>query len=81
MKTRRISFHQSVFQLILIATCMMLLSEVAQAQHYIQNNLVSDIPGMAAQTDSNLVNPWGLARSSDVPREAAAWSGSHGGSA
>jgi uncharacterized protein (TIGR03118 family) len=67
MKTRRILFHQSVFQLILIATCMMLLSAVAQAQHYIQNNLVSDIPGMAAQRDSNLMNPWGLARSSATP--------------
>src|ERR1700678_3523190 len=27
---------------------------------YLQTNLVSDTPGMAAVTDSNLVNPWGL---------------------
>jgi len=26
---------------------------------YVQTNLVSDIPGMAAQTDPNLKNPWG----------------------
>ena len=29
----------------------------AQPQHYTQTNLVSDMPGMAAVTDPNLVNP------------------------
>ncbi len=29
--------------------------------HYIQTNLVSDIPGLAKITDSNLVNSWGIA--------------------
>jgi uncharacterized protein (TIGR03118 family) len=33
------------------------------AQHYTQKNLISDIPGMAAHTDSHLKNPWGLTRS------------------
>jgi uncharacterized protein (TIGR03118 family) len=37
------------------------------AQHYIQTNLVSDLPGMAAVRDPNLVNPWGLARSTGSP--------------
>ena len=37
------------------------------AQHYKQTNLVSDIPGVAAVTDTNLVNPWGLSRSSGSP--------------
>jgi uncharacterized protein (TIGR03118 family) len=27
---------------------------------FVQTNLVSDIPGMAATTDANLINPWGL---------------------
>lgn len=36
-------------------------------QHYTQTNLVADIPGVAAVTDSNLVNPWGLSRSSGGP--------------
>lgn len=31
------------------------------AAAYIQVNLVSDIPGLAAVTDANLVNPWGIA--------------------
>lgn len=36
---------------------------LASAQHYTQTNLVSDIPGLAKNTDPNLVNPWGIARS------------------
>src|SRR5262249_8888137 len=28
---------------------------------YDQDNLVSDIPGLALQTDAQLVNPWGIA--------------------
>lgn len=32
-----------------------------------QRNLVSDIPGMAARTDPNLVNPWGIATSASSP--------------
>ena len=43
------------------------LSTSAIAQHYQQTNLVSDVPGLAATTDPNLVNPWGLARSSGSP--------------
>ncbi|MGA3008455.1 MAG: TIGR03118 family protein, partial [Opitutaceae bacterium] len=34
---------------------------------YLQTNLVSDIPGAAAVTDPNLVNPWGLSRSATSP--------------
>jgi uncharacterized protein (TIGR03118 family) len=33
------------------------------AEVYLQSNLVSDLPGTAAHTDSHLVNPWGLASS------------------
>jgi hypothetical protein len=29
------------------------------ARSYVQTNLVSDIPGLAAHTDPNLKNPWG----------------------
>ena len=32
-----------------------------------QTNLVSNIPGMAAITDSDLVNPWGLSSSATSP--------------
>ncbi len=27
---------------------------------FVETNLVSNIPGLAANTDANLVNPWGL---------------------
>ncbi len=38
-----------------------------QVQHYKQTNLVSDLPGMAAITDPNLVNPWGMSRATGSP--------------
>lgn len=34
---------------------------------YVQTNLVSDIPGVAASTDPNLKNPWGIASSATSP--------------
>jgi uncharacterized protein (TIGR03118 family) len=34
---------------------------------YSQTNLVSDIPGFAAQTDPNLINPWGISESGSSP--------------
>ena len=37
------------------------LSAHAQTNSYKQTNLVSDTAGMAANTDSKLVNPWGIA--------------------
>lgn len=43
------------------------LSAIALGQHYDQKNLVSDVPNLAAKTDPNLVNPWGIARSASGP--------------
>jgi uncharacterized protein (TIGR03118 family) len=38
------------------------------AQHYIQTNLVSDLPGIAKNPpDMRLKNPWGLSRGTDSP--------------
>lgn len=34
---------------------------------YVQTNLVSDMPGLAAVTDPNLKNPWGIASSATSP--------------
>ena len=52
-----------------IAAALLALSvpTLTFAQHYIQTNLVSDQPGVAPVTDPNLVNPWGLARSTTSP--------------
>jgi hypothetical protein len=43
-----------------VAACLV-ISGAAFGQHYSQTNLVSDIPGLAAFTDKNLVNAWGIA--------------------
>lgn len=44
------------------------LAICARAQNsYSVRNLVSDLPGVAEQTDANLKNPWGLAASSTSP--------------
>jgi uncharacterized protein (TIGR03118 family) len=37
------------------------------ASTYVQHNLVSDLPGLADVTDTNLVNPWGIATSASSP--------------
>jgi uncharacterized protein (TIGR03118 family) len=49
---------------------LLLLCASAQASaqpHYKQTNLVSDVPGLAAATDPDLVNAWGLASSPTSP--------------
>jgi len=43
------------------------LASPALAQHYTQVNLVANTSGVAPVTDPNLVNPWGLSRSSGSP--------------
>ena len=45
----------------------LVFTSLASAQKYTQTNLVSDIPGLAAITDPNLVNAWGIAFSSGSP--------------
>jgi uncharacterized protein (TIGR03118 family) len=39
----------------------------SQAQFYQQTNLVSDVPGMASNTDPNLKNPWGISFGPTTP--------------
>ena len=43
------------------------LNSIASAQKYSQTNLVSDVPGIAATTDPNLVNAWGIDFSATSP--------------
>jgi uncharacterized protein (TIGR03118 family) len=49
------------------ALLALIMQAVCFAQHYKQTNLVSDTSGVAAVTDPQLVNPWGLSRSSSSP--------------
>jgi uncharacterized protein (TIGR03118 family) len=49
------------------ALLAMIMQAVCFAQHYKQTNLVSDTSGVAPVTDPQLINPWGLSRSSGSP--------------
>lgn len=44
-----------------------LAGAVAFGQHYTQTNLVSNESGVAAVTDTDLINPWGMSRGSGTP--------------
>jgi len=57
---------RSAFMLVLLAGFVLSSGNLVYAQHYVQTNLVSDQPG-ATTMDPNLVNPWGLSRSSTSP--------------
>jgi uncharacterized protein (TIGR03118 family) len=53
---------------VVAGTVLVLITQgVCFAQHYTQTNLVSNVPGVAAMTDPQLVNPWGLSRGSGSP--------------
>lgn len=49
------------------ATSLVARVTVAAIGAYAQHSLVSDIPGLADQTDANLVNAWGIATSPTGP--------------
>ena len=54
-------------RVLVLAAGIALAAATASAQRYIQHNLVSDVPGLAAFTDPNLVNAWGIASSASGP--------------
>jgi uncharacterized protein (TIGR03118 family) len=60
-----VSSQLSRFSVCTIA--LLVMTGSANAQKYIQKNLVSDIPHLAATTDPNLVNAWGIAFSATSP--------------
>ena len=58
----------SGFALVLIVALLASIPNQGQAQNaFAQHNLVSDIPGLAAVTDTNLVNPWGISFNASSP--------------
>jgi uncharacterized protein (TIGR03118 family) len=66
MKTKQ----QILLRPVLIVAAVVLVAASAQrvlADGFTQTNLVSDIPGLAATTDPNLVNPWGVSFSPGSP--------------
>jgi uncharacterized protein (TIGR03118 family) len=46
---------------------LMLIPVAAMGQHYIQTNLVSDVSGVAAHTDADLKNAWGVSHTATSP--------------
>ncbi len=68
LKTSINSLSRGALSLILISIAANSYAQSASpSQHYKQTNLISDTAGVAPVTDPNLVNPWGLARSSTSP--------------
>jgi uncharacterized protein (TIGR03118 family) len=49
------------------ASMALSVGSFAYAQHYSQVNLVANTSGVAPVTDSHLVNPWGISRTSGSP--------------
>ncbi len=49
---------------LLVITTLALSATFSRADTYSSTNFQSDIPGLAAHVDPNLVNPWGMAASS-----------------
>jgi len=50
--------------LLLIASHAAMAAPPPSSNSYVQTNLVSDLAGVAATTDPNLINPWGISASS-----------------
>jgi uncharacterized protein (TIGR03118 family) len=62
------SVSMKTFLRLTFSTGMVLATgAVSFGQHYTQNNLVSSTPGVAHVTDPQLVNPWGISRTSGSP--------------
>jgi uncharacterized protein (TIGR03118 family) len=55
---------------LVIAGCLALIAGApgsVRADFFVQTNLVSNVPGLAAFTDANLRNPWGISSSPTSP--------------
>jgi uncharacterized protein (TIGR03118 family) len=70
MNPRQQGFRRAVIvaaaTLILLSVSRRVLAD-GVTNNFVQTNLVSDVPGVANNTDPNLVNPWGVAFSGSSP--------------
>lgn len=58
---------QNRLRVALVAAFSLALTTAARADTFIQTNLVSNVPNLAAHTDPNLINPWGMSFSGTSP--------------
>jgi uncharacterized protein (TIGR03118 family) len=58
---------RAAFPLLLVLPSLLAARPAVAQAGYVQNNLVSDQPGVAKFTDPNLVNAWGIAASGTSP--------------
>jgi uncharacterized protein (TIGR03118 family) len=63
----RFSSRSAVAQGTILISAAAAFALPAMGQHYKQTNLTADQSGVATLTDTNLVNPWGMSRSSGSP--------------
>src|SRR5262245_24284677 len=52
---------------ILVCVTSLAKENGSRTEHYVQVNLVSDLPGVALLQDTNLVNAWGVSFSRSSP--------------
>jgi uncharacterized protein (TIGR03118 family) len=67
MKTQLNQLPRAIIATMCIAITTSVSASEQPTRRYQQINLVSDVSGMAAVTDPNLVNPWGLVSSATSP--------------
>src|SRR5882762_9809021 len=58
------TIHTSIKVIAVLLAVSALSATFARADSYSWQNFQSDIPGVAAHTDPNLVNPWGMVANS-----------------
>jgi uncharacterized protein (TIGR03118 family) len=67
MQRQIVNHRRTALPAVLILLSAILQPSAKGANQYVQHNLASDVPGLADQTDPNLVNPWGISMSSTSP--------------
>lgn len=67
MSSTHTFWRQGSLVAILLLCLIVVCPNLNAASIYLQTNLVSDVPGLAATTDPNLKNPWGVSFSPTSP--------------
>lgn len=63
----RMPLNPRTLATLIAAACVSITPQALAAPIYTQTNLTSNIPGLAANTDPNLKNPWGMSFGATTP--------------